>query len=383
VNLSTATPTGVRDVVAAARRVAPTLGESAAAVDRDAVFPARSVAALHEAALLDLVRSASLGELVAVAAELGKACGSSAMIWAMHQVQLACVDRHLGASAPVRAAVDDLVATGGLIASITSEAGVGGSLRTSGAAVRVDGGRASLSKAAPTVSYGAHAAAFLVTARRDERAGAGDQVAVFAPATASAMTPAGPPWNPMGMRGTCSPGFEFRTEVPADHVLPDPFELIAGATMVPLSHLLWSACWSGIAASAFHRAQQAVRRRMRANPELVEPRLARAAERISLIEAALTEGVRRYEPLWADPATFDVHGGPALTLAMNNLKVTVSTVAVDVAVTALEVCGMAGYAEAGPLSVARQLRDLYSARLMIGNERLLAANARLSLLKRA
>ena len=51
--------------------------------------------------------------------------------------------------------------------------------------------------------------------------------------------------------------------------------------------------------------------------------------------------------------------------------------------TALEVCGMAGYAEAGPLSVARQLRDLYSARLMIGNERLLAANARLRLLKRA
>jgi acyl-CoA dehydrogenase len=383
VNLSTAAPAGVGDAAAAARRIAPTLSESAAAVDRDAVFPARSVAALHEAALLDLVRTASLSELVAVAAELGKACGSSSMIWAMHQVQLACVLRHLGGSAPLRAAVDDIVATGGLIASITSEAGVGGSLRTSGAAVRTDGGRARLDKAAPTVSYGAHAAAFLVTARRDERAAAGDQVAVFAPATASVMVPAGAPWNPMGMRGTCSPAFEFHADVPADHVMPDPFELIAGATMVPLSHLLWSACWSGIAASAFHRARQAVRQRMRANPDLVEPRLALAAQRMGLIEATLNEGIRRYEPLWTDPGAFDDHGGPAFTLAMNNVKVTVSTVAVDVAVTALEVCGMAGYAEAGPLSVARQLRDLYSARLMIGNERLLAANAHLSLLKRA
>jgi acyl-CoA dehydrogenase len=300
----------------------------------------------------------------------------------MHQVQLACVARHRGESASLGAALDDIITGGGLIASVTSEAGIGGSLRTSNAVVEIAGDRARLTKSAPTVSYGAYAAAFLVTARRDPDAAAGDQVALLAPADASDLTPVGAPWNPMGMRGTCSPAYEFRTEIPATYILADPFERIAGATMVPLSHLLWAACWSGIAASTFRRAQQAVRGRMRGNPDLVEPRLATAAERMAQIEAALAATAHRYEPVWADPGALDEYGGPALTLAVNNLKVTVSTLAVDVAVTALEICGMAGYAEAGPLSVARPLRDLYSARLMIGNERLVAANARLSLLKR-
>ncbi|MFG1780602.1 acyl-CoA dehydrogenase family protein [Micromonospora sp. NPDC049048] len=371
------------DVVAAARHVAATLAEHADSVDSEAAFPAASVAALHRAGLLAPVLDRSLSDLVAIAAELGKACGSTSMIWAMHQVQLACVARHHGGSAPLRTALKDIVIDGTLIASVTSEAGIGGSLRTSGAALERHGDRVRLTKRAPTVSYGAYACAYLVTARRDAQAAAGDQIAVLAPADACALTPAGPPWNPMGMRGTCSPGFEFHTEVPAGYVLTDPFERIASATMVPLSHLLWAACWFGIAAAAFRRAQQAVRGRMRGNPDLVDPRLAEAAGRMDQMEAALAATARRFEPIWADPGAVDEHGGPTLTLAVNNLKVTVSTLAVDVAVAALEICGMPGYAEAGPLSVARPLRDLYSARLMIGNERLMNANARLSLWKRA
>lgn len=114
----------------------------------------------------------------------------------------------------------------------------------------------------------------------------------------------------LGMRGTCSPAFEFWTEVPAAYMLTDSFERIAGATMVPLSHLLWAACWSGIAAAAFHRAQQAVRGRMRSHPDLVDPRLAAAAERMGQIEAVLAAAARRYEPVWAEPGAVDEHGGP-------------------------------------------------------------------------
>jgi acyl-CoA dehydrogenase len=61
------------------------------------------------------------------------------------------------------------------------------------------------------------------------------------------------------------------------------------------------------------------------------------------------------------------------------LLVSVSQLAVDVAQTCLEICGMAGYQERSPQSIARILRDLYSARLMIGNERIMATNARLAL----
>ena len=38
---------------------------------------------------------------------------------------------------------------------------------------------------------------------------------------------------------------------------------------------------------------------------------------------------------------------------------------------------MAGYSEVGEFSVSRHLRDLYSARLMISNDRLGAVNAEL------
>ncbi|MCP9980358.1 acyl-CoA dehydrogenase family protein [Actinomadura madurae] len=67
---------------------------------------------------------------------------------------------------------------------------------------------------------------------------------------------------------------------------------------------------------------------------------------------------------------------------MNSLKLAASESAVQVALGALRVCGMAGYAETGPYSVARIVRDLLSAPLMIGNDRLAAANATLALMSR-
>jgi acyl-CoA dehydrogenase len=50
---------------------------------------------------------------------------------------------------------------------------------------------------------------------------------------------------------------------------------------------------------------------------------------------------------------------------------------VRIAELALEIAGMAGYSEVGEFSVGRQLRDLYSARVMISNDRLNAVNSEL------
>ncbi|MFD6268565.1 acyl-CoA dehydrogenase family protein [Nocardia asteroides] len=373
------------DPVAAAKTIAAqVLSAHAGRVDREAVFPAESIAAIHAAGLLGAAvarryggAELSLNEQVGVARELGRGCSATAMVWAMHQVQIACVARHHGDDQDLVATLTRYVTTGTLIASITSEAGVGGSLRTSTAAVELDGDRAVLSKKAPTVSYGAYAGAYLVTARRSADAEAGDQVAVLADATCSELAPTGPGWNPMGMRGTCSPAFGFTTTVPASHILPVGFDTIAAATMVPHSHILWAAVWIGIAADAFKRAQTAVRKR-----GTTDVRLADAARALTQLEALLADSVRRYTPIWDDPAALETLGGPGLTMQFNDLKVLVSRGAVDVVELALEICGMAGYAEAGPLSVARHLRDLYSARLMIGNERLIATNTQLALLKR-
>lgn len=378
-------PLTIGDPIALAKKVAAqSLSVHAATVDREAMFPAESVAALHEAGLLGAAvarryggAELSLHEQVGVARELGRGCAATAMVWAMHQVQIACVARHHGDDPELIATLTRFITAGTLIASITSEVGVGGSLRTSTAAVEIDGDRARLSKKAPTVSYGAHAGAYLVTARRNAEAESGDQVAVLADASLSELSPVGPGWNPMGMRGTCSPAFAFSATVPTSHVLPVGFDAIAAATMVPHSHILWAAVWIGIAADAFKRAQTAVRKR-----GSTDVRLADAARNLTQLEALLADSVRRYAPIWEDPAALDTLGGPGLTMQFNDLKVVVSRGAVDVVELALEICGMAGYAEAGPLSVARHLRDLYSARLMIGNERLVATNTQLALLKR-
>src|SRR5258708_32361048 len=72
----------------------------AADVDSRSRFPSEAIAALRERGLLSAVaetegpQPSSLRELVAIAETLGHGCAATAMIWAMHQIQLACLMRH-------------------------------------------------------------------------------------------------------------------------------------------------------------------------------------------------------------------------------------------------------------------------------------------------
>lgn len=379
-----------QEYLATAQALARTvLSEHSVDVDRYARFPAESISALHAAGLLGAAVASDLGgagcslaSLTAISRALGAGCGASMMVWAMHQVQIACLARHHGGVSVLTDALSSYLSGGTLVASITSEVGIGGGLRTSAAAVIESHGTAQVDKQAPTVSYGAHAGAFLVTARRHADAAANDQVAVLVDRDDAELVPTGPPWNPMGMRGTCSPAYTFRASVDRARILPVPFDEVAAATMVPLSHILWSAGWIGIAADAFRRAQVSVRTRTRASGGGIDARLARAGQMLGQLDATLADTTRRYEPIWCDPAAVEHCGGPGLTMHVNDLKILASTQTVQIVELALEVCGMAGYAEDGPRSVARHLRDLFSGRLMIGNERLAATNAQLSLLRR-
>jgi len=86
----------------------------------------------------------------------------------------------------------------------------------------------------------------------------------------------------------------------------------------------------------------------------------------------LKDSIRQFAADYAgDPA------GRGITVRANALKMQVSVDAVRIAERAIEVCGMAGYSELGEFSVCRHLRDLYSARLMIANDRLNAVNSEL------
>ena len=85
--------------------VATCAGEHATRVDADARFPAESVEAMRAAGLLGAWVDPSLGGLgVSIAQvawaceEIGQRCASSAMVFAMHQIEVASLVRHAGTS---------------------------------------------------------------------------------------------------------------------------------------------------------------------------------------------------------------------------------------------------------------------------------------------
>ncbi|MEZ0307441.1 MAG: acyl-CoA dehydrogenase family protein, partial [Ramlibacter sp.] len=228
----------------------------AADVDSQARFPTDTIAALKAGGLLSAgvprdLGGAGLGlsQLTQLCAALAQSCGSSAMVLAMHYIQLACIARHGLGSDFFQGYLRGVVEHQYLLASMTSEVGTFGEMRTSICAVERKDGRFQLNKDATTGSYCAHADAILVTCRRDADAAPGDQVLVLVrkeDATLAQTTS----WDTLGMRGTCSPGFRLESSGNEEQVLPGEFADSSARTMVPYSHILWSSLWWGIAADA-------------------------------------------------------------------------------------------------------------------------------------
>jgi acyl-CoA dehydrogenase len=370
------------------------LASEAVRADQTGTFPERSIELLRRHGLLAAgvprqYGGSGLGvaALASIASKLGSYCGSTAMIWAMHQVQVACLARCASRERAIADYLRTATSEQHLIASATSEAGIGGDLRRSGAAV-LPAGRSAvrLEKQATTVSYAEHADSILVTARSSEHAAPGDQVLVLVPAGRCQLERTSN-WNMLGMRGTCSPGFLIKAVVPASHVLPEPFSAIAAQCMVPLSHLLWAATWTGIATDVARRAAASSKERMRtaarAGPASTDPRLGQMYHALAQIRDSLHQFMTDYGGWSAasghpdDPALDDVR----ITLRANALKASVSAGAVRTAELALQICGMAGYSEEGKYSVARQFRDLHSAPLMISNSKLDQADSELLLMR--
>ena len=204
--------------------------------------------------LSDLNDGVPFTEVAEACHVLGRSCSAAGMVFAMHQIEVACLlstDDWPWA----KGYLADLSREQRLIGSVTSEIGTGGDMGRSIAAVTPAGdGTATFEKQAPTVSYGAHADALLTTLRRAPEAEQSDQVVVVTRRDQNELEPAGT-WDPLGMRGTCSPGFVVRARFGVDQVLAAPFSDVMSQTMVPVTHLLWSHLWLGIATDAFDRAR--------------------------------------------------------------------------------------------------------------------------------
>jgi acyl-CoA dehydrogenase len=358
-------------------------------VDRAARFPTESIDALREERALSAFVPPELGgagvsfEAIAEACfELGRRCGASAMVFAMHQIQVVTLVRHLSGEAWVENYLRELVSAQRLIASVTSEVGTGGDLGRSVAAVEpAADGVSTFSKQAPTVSYGQHADDFLTTLRRSPDAEGGDQVAVITRKEQMELEQMGT-WDPLGMRGTCSPGFVVKAEFVPEQVLSTPFPRISAESMTPVSHILWSHIWLGLATDAFDRARAFVRAAAKKTPGETPPaaqRLSHLMTDLSLLRAEVHSGLAEFMTASATPDR-EALSTLATALRFNNLKLAASEQAPRVCQGALGVCGIMGFKNDSPFSVGRHMRDSLSAALMVANERIHNTNASLLLI---
>jgi len=156
---------------------------------------------------------------------------------------------------------------------------------------------------------------------------------------------------------------------------------VMNESMVPISHILWSHLWLGIATDAFARARAFVRAAAKRRPGEPLPaaiRLSELMSELSLLRAEVSSGLREFvEASAGDRARLSEM---ATILRFNNLKIAASEQAPRVCQGALGVCGIVGFKNDTPFSVGRQLRDTMSACLMVANERIHQTNASLLLI---
>jgi acyl-CoA dehydrogenase len=364
-----------RDVVAPA----------AEAVDRDARFPTEAFDALRAEKLLSCYIPAEFGglglditQVSRLCEALGHYCASTAMIFAMHQIQVACLVHH-GLDTPFfRDYAREMAAKQSLLASATTELGIGGDVRSSICAARVVDDHFILEKQAPVISYGEAADAILVTCRKSEEAAKNDQVLVLV-RKEDALLRRLSEWNTLGFRGTCSPGFELKSIGRAEQIFAVPYAEIHSRTQHPVAHILWASLWVGLASDALGKARQFVRGEARKNPGVTPINATRLAEAdivLGNMKNTLATTLQEYHEAHA-AGDFDRLAGFGFVIRVNNLKLTASAMLLDVVMRAMLICGIQGYRNDSKLSLGRHLRDATGASLMVNNDRILGQNATL------
>jgi acyl-CoA dehydrogenase len=375
-----------KDLTARARAAADVAKMTAAAVDAEARFPKESFAEIRKQRLLGIQvpqalggEGASIAELADICYILGQACSSTALIYAMHQIKMACIVRHTKGNAALERILGRIAAEQLLMASSTTEGQGGGNVRSSEAAIEHDGANVTLERTATVISYAVDADGVVTTARRAKDAAGSDQVLLVllkADYTLERLQV----WDTLGMRGTNSEGFTLRARAAAEQVMPEPYDRIHAQTMVPFAHLLWGSVWAGIAAAAAGRAQAFIRQAVRSsNGQLPPgaPHFTQAMSTLRTLRGVLASNLRSYEASMPDEkAIASLEFQAAITLT----KVQASELAVATVLSSLRACGLSGYRNDTEFTIGRLLRDVLSAPIMINNDRILANLAASSLM---
>ncbi|OYT89890.1 MAG: acyl-CoA dehydrogenase [Burkholderiales bacterium PBB6] len=377
---------GVRQL---ARETAAT---HAADVDREARFPQETVDALRRVRALSAPvprqyggAGCTMAELTQLVSQLSQHCGASAMVLAMHYIQVGCITRHGKDDPYFQEVMRELVERQLLLGSMTSEVGTWGDTRSSICALKQADERFELQKAATTGSYCAQADGILVTTRRADDAAAGDQLLVLVRREDCTLTQMST-WDTLGMRGTCSPGFDLKASAHVQQVLPEGYPAISALTMVPYSHILWASLWWGLAFGAYAQAAAYVRSLARKSPGVVPPvatELAKLNVELQTMRYHWQGLAQEFDAQVAAGTDSEAFTRVDWALKMNNLKTACSEAAPRIVQGALQIVGIQGYKNDSAYSMGRAHRDAMSASLMISNGRIAARSASLLLVHKA
>lgn len=372
---SAARSRGDRLVEIAERIGAEVAGPAARAVDSEARFPRETLGALRKERLLSALvpterggLGATVGEMADVVRVISHSCTSSALVLAMHTIEVYSLLRH-GDTPWLRALLARVVDDQALLANATSEIpGPDG-----GAALRSESGVLRIDRPTVACSYGLNADAILTHVRRSEDAAADDRV-YLAVLTADASLEQTSTWDTLGLRGTCSYGLTIRADVDPDAIFPASWANVMNGGFIQARHILAGSAYVGIAEAALREAHAAVRAEARRAVGTTPPSASRLAElllEVEKVRGLLASVVARFERQEAESAMDDI----AFIASLRNLKVASTAVAAEVATKTLQICGIAGIHRDGHMAIERIVRDAHAALVMFGNDGLLRQNA--------
>jgi len=341
--------------------------------DREASFPAQSIARLHQAGILALTVPAGLGgggaglRLAAQAVQrVGQACSATALILAMQLSRQAALARSPAWPAALRERLGrEAVAQGALINALRVEPELGspsrGGLpatvaRFTGTQWRIRGHKR-YATGAPGLSW------LEVHARTEEPS----------PRIGSFLVPAGAPgieiretWNHLGLRGSASHDVLLHdVAIPAEHAIglvaadppppPDPVQMAWNAVLI-------GAVYTGVARAARAAVVAFLRGRIPAGLGAPLASLPRVQEAVGAIDGLLAANARIIEAL-----AVATDGGETPHRAESGLhKATLAENAVRAVERAVGLAGNHGHDRALPLE--RHWRDVQCARVHVPTE---------------
>ncbi|HEY7187408.1 MAG TPA: acyl-CoA dehydrogenase family protein [Vicinamibacterales bacterium] len=337
------------------------VGPDAAHVDRDGVFPERGVKALGEAGLLGAVSAPDVGGLglgvrgaAAIVERLAQECGSTAMVACMHFSGTAVLEA-VG-SREVRQAA----ASGAHLSTLAfSEAGSRSHFWAPISTATRNNGHVTLNACKSWITSASKATAY-VWSSQPLTPGAGLSTLWLVPAKATGIQVQGS-FDGLGLRGNdSSPVSADGVHVPESAMLGEDgkgFDLMMSAVL-PMFNVLSAACSVGIMESAVQRtAQHASGSRYAhlgsalADLPTIRNYIARMRVKADMARTLLGDTILALEG-----------SRPDAMLRVLSCKAAAGEAAIDVAETAMRVCGGAAFRK--DVAVERCFRDAHAAGVM-------------------